>query len=75
MWSALITVAMQIIGFFIKKNAQDEEAERKFLELANHLQAKKLISAKVKFDRDGRLERLRKKRAEAQAKDPNKEEM
>ena len=64
LWSTVATIALKLIGAFITKRTQDKEAERKFLELATHLQAKKLISARTKFERSDRLDRHRKKAEE-----------
>lgn len=64
LWSTVATIALKLIGAFISKRTQDKEAERKFLELATHLQAKKLISARTKFERSDRLARLAKKAEE-----------
>ena len=65
MWTTIITLALKLIGEVIIKNGNDKEAERKFLELATHLQGKKLISANFKMDRYSRLTELEKKRQEA----------
>ena len=64
LWSTVATIALKLIGAFITKRTQDKEAEKKFLELATHLQAKKLISARTKFERSDRLARLAKKAEE-----------
>jgi cell division protein FtsL len=58
-WSAIVTMALQIIGMVISKQANDAETQQKFNDLATHLQAKKLASADMKLQRDERLERLR----------------
>lgn len=65
MWTTILTVGMQLVGYIMKKKQADDEATLKFLELANHLQQRQLISAKFKFERDDRLEELRKKREAA----------
>jgi hypothetical protein len=57
-----------LLGAFITKRANDKEAERKFIELAQHLQAKKLISARMKWGRQDNLDELAKKREEAKRK-------
>ena len=72
MWSTIATIALKILGAFISKRANDAEAERKFLELAQHLQGRKLISAKIKWNRKDNLDELAAKRE--QARNPNEQE-
>ena len=68
MWGTIATIALKLLGAFISKKTQDKESERKFLELAQHLQAKKLISANIKWHRQDNLDELAKKREEAKKK-------
>lgn len=65
MWGTIATIALKLLGAFISRKAQSSEAEKKFIELAQHLQAKKLISAKLKWGRKDNLDELAKKREEA----------
>ena len=65
MWATIATIALKLLSAFISKKAQDQETEKKFLELAQHLQAKKLISANIKWGRQEDLDELAKKREEA----------
>lgn len=60
-WSAIVTMALQVIGMVIKNHANDEETQKKFNDLATHLQSKNLASASMKLERDERLERLRRR--------------
>ena len=55
MWETIITIGLQLLGWGIKKKAKDAETNKKFLELAHHIQAKGLISAKMRFEVDDRL--------------------
>ena len=68
MWATIATIALKLLSAFITRKAANTEAERKFLELAQHLQARKLISANLKWGRADNLDELAKKRAEAKKK-------
>jgi len=68
MWATIATIALKLLGIFISKKANDDETNKKFLELAQHLQAKKLISANIKWTRKSDLDDLAKKREEARNK-------
>ncbi len=68
MWATILTIVVKLMGAIISKRTEDREAKRRFLELANYLQQKKLISAKMKFERADRLTDLERKRKEAEAR-------
>lgn len=60
-WGQIVSMALTLIGMGIKAKGNDDEVQNKFNELADILAAKKITSANVKLERDGRLARLKKK--------------
>lgn len=54
-WALIIEWGLKLLGWGISKHSQDKETNRKFLELAHHIQSKGLISAKMRFEVDDRL--------------------
>lgn len=65
-WSAIVTMALQIIGMVITKKANDADTQKKFNDLATHLQSKNLASANMKLEREDRLGDLRRRTEENQ---------
>lgn len=57
-WTLIIEWGLKLLGWGISKRAEDKETHRKFLELAHHIQAKGLISARMRFEVDDRLAEL-----------------
>ena len=65
MWEIVATLAFKFISAYLTRKKADQEAQRKFMELAQHLQAKKLISANMRWNREENLSEMEKKRQEA----------
>ena len=57
-WTLILEWGLKIVGWVIGKKAKDNETKKKFLELAHHVQAKGLVSARMRFEMDDRLAEL-----------------
>lgn len=60
MWASILTLAVQLIGWILGKNAEATEAKKKFLEFVSQLGKDSLVSKKMKDDYDKQLEELKK---------------
>lgn len=60
MWASILTLAVQLIGWLLGKDAEAKESRKKFLEFVDQLGKDSLISKKIKDNYDAQLEGFKK---------------
>lgn len=64
-WNLILTLALKLMGYFFTANKEKKEEQKKFLEFADYLASKELVSAKFKMNYDSTMSELDRKIEEA----------
>ena len=64
-WTLILTLATKLMGWYFTAHKEKKEEQKKFLEFADYLATKELISAKVKMNYKSTMDELDAKVAEA----------
>lgn len=59
MWTTIITVGLQLLGYFLGKNSENKELQKKFYEFVEAFDKEYMNSAKLKKSYEEQLKRLR----------------